>query len=154
MTLTGAWLADVCLCLLLIGTLLMSVRLDRALRLVRRDRSAFETLIGSLGSATQAVSLGVERLRSEADRAAELIERRSEEADRLATDLSFLIDRAERSGRRLEETLMEGSEIGPVGTTSAEIAAVETPPTIAEHSLATVAAMVRSLASAKGGKRS
>lgn len=101
-TWTSAWLADGLLCVLLIATLVMSIRLDRALRLVRRDRSAFEALIGSLGSATQAVSDGVQRLRSEAQSAAELVERRAEEADRLATDLSFLIERAERVGNHLE----------------------------------------------------
>ena len=100
--LTSTWLADGILCLLLTGTLVMAIRLDRALRLVRRDRTAFETLIGSLGSATQAVSLGIQKLRGEAELAADLVGRRSDEADRLATDLSFLIERAERAGNKLE----------------------------------------------------
>ena len=103
--LTSTWLADGILCLLLTGTLVMAIRLDRALRLVRRDRTAFETLIGSLGSATQAVSLGIQKLRGEAELAADLVGRRSDEADRLATDLSFLIERAERAGNKLELVL-------------------------------------------------
>ncbi len=119
--LTSTWLADGVLCLLLIGTLVMSIRLDRALRLVRRDRTAFETLIGSLGSATQAVSLGIQKLRGEAELAADLVGRRSDEADRLATDLSFLIERAERAGNKLELALKSSVAINE------DIAAVPEP---------------------------
>jgi hypothetical protein len=96
------WIADVVLALLLIGTLVMSIRLDRALTVVRRDRAVFEALITNLASATSSVKLGIQALRSEADRAAEQIERRSEDAEKLATDLSFLIDAANRAGERLE----------------------------------------------------
>ena len=97
------WLADIILAVLLIATLVMAIRLDRALRVVRRDRAVFEALISNLGSATNSVKLGIQALRNEADRAAEQIERRTEDADKLATDLSFLIDAADRAGARLEE---------------------------------------------------
>jgi hypothetical protein len=97
------WIADAVLAVLLTGTLFMSIRLDRALRVVRRDRAVFEALISNLGSATNSVKLGIQALRNEADRAAEQIERRSEDADKLATDLSFLIEAADRAGARLEE---------------------------------------------------
>jgi Domain of unknown function (DUF6468) len=97
------WIADLILAVLLTGTLVMAVRLDRALTVVRRDRAVFEALITNLGSATNSVKLGIQALRNEADRAAEQIERRSEDADKLATDLSFLIDAANRAGERLEE---------------------------------------------------
>jgi hypothetical protein len=97
------WIADLILAGLLIGTLVMAIRLDRALRVVRRDRAVFEALISNLGSATNSVKLGIQALRNEADRAAEQIERRSEDADKLATDLSFLIEAADRAGARLEE---------------------------------------------------
>ncbi len=97
------WIANVVLALLLTGTLVMAVRLDRALRVVRRDRVVFEALITNLGSATTSVKLGIQALRNEAARAAEQIERRTEDADKLATDLSFLIDAANRAGARLEE---------------------------------------------------
>jgi hypothetical protein len=97
------WIANDILALLLIGTLVMAVRLDRALTVVRRDRAVFEALITNLASATSSVKLGIQALRNEADRAAEQIDRRSEDADKLATDLSFLIDAANRAGERLEE---------------------------------------------------
>jgi Domain of unknown function (DUF6468) len=96
------WIADAVLALLLAGTLVMAIRLDRALTVVRRDRAVFEALITNLGSATASVKSGIQALRNEAGRAAEQIERRSEDADKLATDLSFLIDAANRAGERLE----------------------------------------------------
>jgi hypothetical protein len=97
------WIADAILALLLTATLVMAIRLDRALRIVRRDRAVFEALISNLSSTTHSVKLGIQALRSEADRAADQIERRSEDADKLATDLSFLIEAADRAGARLEE---------------------------------------------------
>jgi hypothetical protein len=97
------WIANLILAALLVGTLVMAVRLDRALAVVRRDRAVFEALITNLASATSSVKLGIQALRNEADRAAEQIERRSEDADKLATDLSFLIDAANRASQRLEE---------------------------------------------------
>jgi hypothetical protein len=97
------WITDAVLAVLLISTLVMAIRLDRALRVVRRDRAVFEALISNLGSATNSVKLGIQALRHEADRAAEQIERRSEDADKLATDLSFLIEAADRAGARLDE---------------------------------------------------
>lgn len=100
-----SWMADAVLVLLLAGTLAMTARLDRALRVVRRDRAAFEALITNLGAATSAVRLGVQALRDEAERAAEQIEQRVGNADRMATDLSFLIEAADRAGGRLEQRL-------------------------------------------------
>jgi hypothetical protein len=103
------WIANLILAGLLVGTLVMSIRLDRALVVVRRDRAVFEALISNLASATSSVKLGIQALRNEADRAAEQIERRSEDADKLATDLSFLIDAANRASQRLEEVRSEGA---------------------------------------------
>jgi Domain of unknown function (DUF6468) len=115
------WIVDAILAVLLSGTLVMTIRLDRALRVVRRDRAVFEALISNLGSATNSVKLGIQALRNEADRAAEQIERRSEDADKLATDLSFLIEAADRAGARLEE----GRQLPPV---QAQPRVSDTPP--------------------------
>ncbi len=99
------WLADAALALLLTVTLVMAFRLDHALRVIRRDRAVFETLISNLSAATAAVKSGIQTLRSEAERAAGQIERRTMEADKMATDLSFLIESADRVGARLEQSL-------------------------------------------------
>ena len=111
MTELWSWLADAALVMLLTATLVMAVRLDRALRVIRRDRAVFETLITNLGAATSSVKTGIQALRTEADRAAEQIERRTMEADKMATDLSFLVELADRAGARLEQTLRSTIEI-------------------------------------------
>lgn len=94
---------DILLALLLIGTIVMAIRLDGALRVIRRDRGVFEALIVNLSSATESVKFGIQALREEADRAARHIGQRSQEADKMATDLSFLIEAADRAGVKLEE---------------------------------------------------
>jgi hypothetical protein len=116
---TYGWMIDAVLLVLLSATFVMAMRLDRALRIVRRDRAAFEALIGSLAAATNAVKLGIQKLRDEAERAAEHIERRSTEADRMATDLSFLIERAETAGQRLEAVLRHVAETLPAAPAAA-----------------------------------
>lgn len=100
-----SWVADGVLAVLLMGTLAMAIRLDRALRVVRKDRGAFEALINNLGAATGAVKIGIQALRQEADRATEQIELHVSDADKMATDLSFLVDAANSAGIRLEQHL-------------------------------------------------
>ena len=97
--------ADIMLAVLLIGTIVVAVRLERALRVIRRDRGVFEALIVNLSSATESVKAGIEALREEAGRAARHIGQSSQDADKMATDLSFLIEAADRSGVRLEDRL-------------------------------------------------
>ena len=108
---TELWslLADAALVMLLTATLVMAVRLDRALRVIRRDRAVFETLITNLGAATSSVKTGIQALRTEADRAAEQIERRTMEADKMATDLSFLVESADPGGVRGHTMYHRGS---------------------------------------------
>ena len=97
--------ADGMLSLLLVGAIVTAVRLEGALRVIRGDRGAFEALIVNLSSATESVQSGIQALRNEADRAAGHIGQTSQEADKMATDLSFLIEAADRAGARLEERL-------------------------------------------------
>ncbi len=101
-----AWIADGVLAVLLIGTLRMAIRLDKALRVIRTDRGAFEALIKNLGAATGAVKSGIQALRQEADAATARLEPLLSDADRMATDLSFLIDAANSAGSRLEQHLV------------------------------------------------
>ena len=118
------WVADAGLAVLLIATMTMAVRLDRALRVVRRDRAAFETLINNLGAATSSVKAGIQALRAEAERAAEQIARRSEDADKMATDLSFLVEAADRAGARLEQIVQSAASgvVAPPPTPEGEAA--------------------------------
>ena len=104
---TASWSlgADIALAVLLIGTIVGAVRLERALRVIRRDRGVFEALILNLSSANDSVKVGIAALRDEAGRAARQIGQSSQDADKMATDLSFLIEAADRAGARLEERL-------------------------------------------------
>ena len=121
MTPIWGWIADAVLAVLLLGTLGMVIRLDRAMRMVRQDRAVFEALISNLSSATSSVKAGIQALRHEADRAAEQIGRRSEEADKMATDLSFLIEAADRAGASLEDRLRSLSrDPAPAGPPAAK----------------------------------
>lgn len=120
------WVTDGILVLLLLGTLVMAIRLDRALRVVRRDRGVFEALITNLSAATSAVKLGIQELRNEAEQAADQIGRRSEEADRMATDLSFLIEAADRAGATLEQRL-KAVPAAPVPAAPAPVQAAQAP---------------------------
>ena len=129
MTSVWSWLADAFLALLLTVTLVMAFRLDRALRVIRRDRAVFETLISNLGAATTAVKSGIQTLRSEAERVAEQIERRTMEADKMATDLSFLAESADRAGARLEQTLRSALAVAQMD----DPAAAPAPAMNAEH---------------------
>jgi hypothetical protein len=95
------------LALLLVATIAASVRLDRALRAMRRDRGAFEALVSNLSSANESVVLGIRALREEADRATRQVTQRVEEADKMATDLSFLVDGAGGAAVRLETLLRD-----------------------------------------------
>lgn len=108
---------------LLIATIVAAVRLDRALRAMRRDRGVFETLVSNLASANDSVGVGIQALRQEADRAARQVAQRVEQADKIATDLSFLVDAADGAGSRLEARLhdvrsLTASRSGPHGATS------------------------------------
>lgn len=123
---TWSWMADAVLAMLLTATLVMAIRLDRALRVVRRDRTSFETLISNLGAATGSVKAGIQALRAEAERAAEQIDRRSVDADKMATDLSFLVEAADRAGARLEQTLQTlVARSGPVSDGATDTATRE-----------------------------
>lgn len=95
------------LALLLVAMIAASLRLDRALRSMRRDRGAFEALVSNLASANQSVALGIQALREEADRAARQVTHCVSEADKMATDLSFLVEAADNAGSRLETRLRE-----------------------------------------------
>jgi hypothetical protein len=95
------------LALLLVAMIAASLRLDRALRSMRRDRGAFEALVSNLASANQSVALGIQALREEAEGAARQVTKCVSEADKMATDLSFLVEAADNAGSRLEARLRE-----------------------------------------------
>jgi hypothetical protein len=97
------WILDIGLVALLAATLFHAVRLERALGVLKRDRSALEGLVESFNASTHAAETGVERLRSATDGAGRQIQRQIDTATTLKEDLTFLVQRGEGLADRLDE---------------------------------------------------
>lgn len=96
------WWLELGLVGLLALTLVHAVRLERALNAMRRDRGELEGLLQGLDEASRQALGGVDGLRASADQAARSLVQRTETADTLRGDLTYLIERAESTADRLE----------------------------------------------------
>lgn len=102
------WLLELALMTLLAATMFHAWRLERALRVLRRDRTALEELVaGFTASMTQAEG-GVERLRATADGAGRQIAKHIEQARLLKEDLEFLMSRGEKLADQLDGLVRAG----------------------------------------------
>jgi Domain of unknown function (DUF6468) len=99
------WLLNALLVVLLTATLFHAVRLERALGVLKRDRSALETLVSEFNASTRAAEAGVERLRSATDGSGRQIQRQIDTATSLKDDLTFLVQRGEGLADRLDEVV-------------------------------------------------
>ena len=97
------WLLEIVLVLLLALTLFHALRLERALGVLQRDRTALEELVASFNASTRQAEQGVERLRAAADGAGRQIARHVEAAGGLKDDLLFLVERGEPLADRLDQ---------------------------------------------------
>jgi hypothetical protein len=93
---------DLVLVLLLGMTLFHAVRLDRALRTLKRDRAALDGLLNGFESTTRQAEAGLDRLRGATETTAAQMARQSQVAQALHDDLSFLTERGERLADRLD----------------------------------------------------
>ena len=80
------WLIEIVLVGLLAATLYHALRLERALGVLKRDRSALEELVSGFTSSTRVAEQGIERLRQAADGAGRHIARQIETAQSLRDD--------------------------------------------------------------------
>jgi hypothetical protein len=96
------WLLEIALVVLLAATLFHAVRLERALGVLKRDRSTLEKLVNGFNASTRQAQAGVDQLRATADSAGRQIARQIETGMMLKDDLSFLIERSERAADRLD----------------------------------------------------
>ena len=94
---------DIVLVVLLTATLFHAVRLERALGVLKRDRTALEALVASFNASTRAAETGVERLHAATDGAGRHIQRQIDIATTLKDDLTFLVQRGEGLADRLDE---------------------------------------------------
>ena len=109
------WLLELTLIGLLAATLFHALRLERALGVLKRDRSALEELVATFNSSTRLAEQGIERLRDTADGAGRQISRQIETATGLKDDLLFLSERGERLADRLDGLVRAGRSLSPDG---------------------------------------
>jgi len=99
------WMLEGVLVTLLAATLFYAVRLERALGMLKRDRTELEALISSFNASTRHAEEGIERLQTAADNAGMRIARQAETAVQLKQDLGFLTERGERLADRLDHLI-------------------------------------------------
>jgi hypothetical protein len=97
------WVLEVALVALLAATLFHAVRLERALGVLKRDRSALQDLIDGFNTSTRQAELGIERLRGVAEGTGLQIAGQLDAAVALKDDLTLLIDRGDRLADRIAD---------------------------------------------------
>ena len=93
---------------LLLATMFHAVRLERALGVLKRDRTALEQLVASFNASTHAAEQGIARLKEAAEGAGRQIARQVEVAGRLKEDLVFLGERGGVLADRLDQLVRAG----------------------------------------------
>ena len=102
------WGLQVTLLVLLGAAIPFAVRLERALREIRKDRSAMDTSAQGLSEAAAAAESAILRLRATAELAGRQVQERVTTAEPLRDDLRFLIERAETLADRLDSLVRAG----------------------------------------------
>ena len=111
---TGSeWMLETVLVLLLIATLYHAFRLERALGVLKRDRSALEELVAGFNASTRQAEAGIERLREAADGAGKQIAKQVEAAASLRDDIAFLSERGNRLADRLDALVRSARPLAP-----------------------------------------
>ena len=96
------WALEIVLVVLLAATLFQAIRLERALGVLKRDRSSLESLVVGFNASTHHAENGIQRLRAAADGAGRQIENQLTKSVALKDDLAFLTERGERLADRLD----------------------------------------------------
>ncbi len=102
------WILNLILAGLLVATLVHAIRLERALGVLKRDRSALEALVAGFNASTQQAESSIHRLRQAADGAGHDLARQADTATALKDDLLFITERGERLADRLEGLVRMG----------------------------------------------
>lgn len=102
------WGLQLTLLVLLGAAIPFAVRLERALREIRKDRSAMDTSAQGLSEAAAAAESAILRLRATAELAGRQVQERVTTAEPLRDDLRFLIERAETLADRLDSLVRAG----------------------------------------------
>ncbi|MBW6397290.1 hypothetical protein KPL78_05480 [Roseomonas sp. HJA6] len=102
------WVLQLVLLLMLAAAIPFALRLERALREIRRDRSALDSSAQGLGEAARMAEAAMVRLRASAELAGRQVAERTATAEPLRDDLRYLIERAEALADRLEGLVRAG----------------------------------------------
>ncbi len=102
------WVLQVVLLLMLGAAIPFALRLERALREIRRDRGALEGSAQGLGEAARMAEAAMVRLRASAEIAGRQVAERTAAAEPLRDDLRYLVERAEALADRLEGLVRAG----------------------------------------------
>jgi hypothetical protein len=108
------WTLEIVLAVLLLATLIQALRLERALGVLKRDRSALEGLINGFNISTAQVESGIQRLRAAADGAGRQLDAQVTKSVSLKDDLSFLSERGEKMADRLERMVKAARPLAPL----------------------------------------
>jgi hypothetical protein len=114
------WLLQILLLGLLGAAIPFALRLERALREIRRDRGALEGSAQGLGEAARMAEAAMVRLRASAELAGRQVAERTAVAEPLRDDLRYLIERAETLADRLEGLVRAGRPMAAEAPRAAE----------------------------------
>jgi hypothetical protein len=96
------WIFELVLIVLLGATLFQAIRLERALGVLKRDRTSLEALVLDFNASTHQAESGIQRLRAAADGTGRQIEAQLSRSVSLKDDLAFLTERGDRLADRLD----------------------------------------------------
>jgi hypothetical protein len=105
------WGLQLVLLVMLGAAIPFALRLERALREIRADRSALEGSAQGLSEAARMAEAAMVRLRASAELAGRQVAERTATAEPLRDDLRYLIERAETLADRLEGLVRAGRPI-------------------------------------------
>lgn len=102
------WSLQLVLLLMLGAAIPFALRLERALREIRADRSALDGSAQGLSEAARMAEAAMVRLRASAELAGRQVAERTATAEPLRDDLRYLVERAEALADRLEGLVRAG----------------------------------------------
>jgi len=107
------WMLEIVLIVLLGATLFQAIRLERALGVLKRDRTSLESLVVGFNASTHQAESGIQRLHAAADGAGRQIESQLAKSVSLKDDLSFLTERGDRLADRLDMLVRAARPLAP-----------------------------------------
>jgi hypothetical protein len=119
------WVLQLVLLLMLGAAIPFALRLERALREIRRDRGALEGSAQGLGEAARMAEAAMVRLRASAELAGRQVAERTAAAEPLRDDLRYLVERAETLADRLEGLVRAGRPLAAEAPRAAEAAPLQ-----------------------------